>query len=134
VVFTQTADGLLGRGDVQGAYDLLEWGDEIVDLSSPDSRTFHAIVVQSHGDSTRAQQMLESVLDKPFALRGNMIRSYLGLIYSYTATYKFEDAARIVNKWLEISPDDTEARNWLVMINEGKMPPQLEQIASTILP
>jgi len=134
VVFTQAADGLLSRGDIQGAYDLLEWGDEIVDLSSPDSRTFHAIVVQSHGDSTRAQQMFESVLDEPIALQGNMIRSYLGLIYSYTATNKFEDAARIVNKWLERSPGDAEARGWLDMINQGQMPPQLEQIAASILP
>lgn len=134
VVFTQTADGLLSRGDVKGAYDLLEWGDEIVDLSPPDSRTFHAIVVQSYGDSTRAQQMLESVLDKQFVLPRNMIRSYLGLMYSYAATNKFEDAARIVNKWLLISPNDTEARNWLNMFNQGQMPPELQQIAATILP
>jgi len=134
VVFTQTADGILGRGDIEAAYDLLEWGDELVDLSAPDSKTFHAIVVQAHGDSTRAQTMLESVLDEQFTLPGNMIRAYLGLIYSYAANYKYDDAARIVNKWLVISPTDAEARGWLAAINQGQMPPGLDDIAQRILP
>jgi len=134
VVFQETADAMLFGGDAQSAYDLIEFGHEQVDFSAPDFRSFHAIVIQAIGDSVRAQEMLEEILDKQFQWPGNMVRSHVTLMYSYAATGKFEDAMRVVNRWLQISPGDTEVRGWLEPLRRGEMPEGLQRLARSLLP
>ncbi len=134
VVFQETAGALLAAGDPQRAFDLIELGDRQVDFSAPDFRSFHAIVVQASGDTMRAQEMLEEIIDRQFELPGNMVRSYVTLMHSYAATGKFDDAVRIVNKWLQFSPGDSEVRSWLQSLSAGEMPAGLERLIKQLLP
>lgn len=134
VVFQETASALLTAGNPQRAYDLIELGDEKVDFSAPDFRSFHAIVVQASGDTMRAQEMLEEIIDQQFELPGNMVRSLLTLMHSYASTGQFDDAVRIVNKWLLMSPGDNEMRSWLQTLSAGEMPAGLERVIKQMLP
>ena len=134
VIFQETAGALLSAGDPQRAYDLIELGDQQVDFSAPDFRSFHAIVVQASGDTMRAQQMLEEIIDQPFRLQGNMVRSHLTLMHSFAATGRFDDAVRIVNRWLQLSPGDSEVRSWLQPLSAGEIPAGLERLIEQMLP
>jgi hypothetical protein len=55
-------------------------------------------------------------------------------MYSYAATGKFEDAMRVVNSWLQISPGDAEVRGWLEPLRRGEMPEGLQRLARSLLP
>lgn len=134
VVFQETASALLTAGNRQGAYDLIELGDKQVDFSAPDFKSFHAIVVQASGDTMRAQEMFEEIINQQFELPRNMVRSLLVLMHSYASTGQFDDAVRIVNKWLLMSPEDNEMRSWLQTLSAGEMPAGLERVIERMLP
>ena len=134
VVFQEAARTMMYRGDFHRAYDLIEYGHEKVDFSAPDFRSFHAIVTQAAGDTAKAQRMLEEIIDREFELPGSMVMSHVTLMYSYAATGRFEDAIRIVNKWLQISPGDVEVRQWLEPLSRGEMPEGLRRLVGSLIP
>jgi len=134
VIFQEAANALFVGGNIEDAYELLELGHEKVDFSAPDYRIYHAIVTQTHGDTARAQEMLEGILDKEFQAPGNVFRAYFALMYSYASTGKFAEAARVVEGLLQIVPGDAELRNWLETLRRGVMPDGLRRLALDFLP
>ncbi len=100
VVFQETADALLQSGDTEGAWDLLEWGSQRVDLTAPDYYAYRAMVTMAYGDTARAITMFEEALAGTFELPGNRIRSYSSLIHSYTDSGRGSDAAHVLDEWL----------------------------------
>lgn len=100
VVFQETADALLQSGDIEGAWDLLEWGSQRVDLTAPDYYAYRAMVTMAYGDTARAITMFEEALAGTFELPGNRIRSYSSLIHSYTDSGRGSDAANMLDRWL----------------------------------
>ncbi len=134
VVFQEAANALFVGGNIKDAYELLELGHEKVDLSGPDWRIYHAIVTQTYGDTARAQEMFEEILDKEFQVPGNMFRAYFALTYSYASTGKFDEAARVAEGLLQIVPGDAELRGWLDTLRRGGMPDGLRRLALDFLP
>lgn len=100
VVFQETADALLQSEDTEGAWDLLEWGSQRVDLTAPDYYAYRAMVTMAYGDTARAITMFEEALAGTFELPGNRIRSYSSLIHSYTDSGRGSDAAHVLDRWL----------------------------------
>ncbi len=100
VVFQETADALLQSEDTEGAWNLLEWGSQRVDLTAPDYYAYRAMVTMAYGDTVGAITMFEEALAGTFELPGNRIRSYSSLIHSYTDSGRGSDAAHVLDQWL----------------------------------
>ncbi len=134
VVFQNTAHALLLRGEVERAAALLEYGDQMVDFAGSDFQYFHGILTQAAGDTLRAQEMLEEVLDAEFQIPGYRARAFLALIHSYAVTGQFERAVGVIERWLTIMPGDREARAWIDTLRMGIVPAGLEEVAEFLLP
>jgi len=134
VVFQNAANALLRRGEIERSVELLEFGDEMVDFSGADFQAFRAYITRTSGDTLRAQEMLEEILDEEFQDMGSMIRAYVTLTYSYAATGQFDRAASVLERWLAIAPGDAEARAWLDTLRTGRIPAGLTDLIDVLLP
>jgi hypothetical protein len=129
VVFRETASALVQRGQAQQAWDLLEWGSERIDYTAPRYRAHRARIALANGDTTMAQQILEEVLDE-VPLDRDRVAAYIRLTYSYALQGRFDEAARVLEKWLMQQPGDQNAQQWLEELREGRISEGLHQIGA----
>ncbi|MFC1499706.1 protein O-mannosyl-transferase family [Candidatus Zixiibacteriota bacterium] len=99
VVFQETADALLQKGNTAEALALLEWGSQRVDLTAPDYKAYWAMVTMARGDTARAITMFEESLAGTFELPGNKIRSYSSLIFARMESGDIPKAALVLDQW-----------------------------------
>ncbi|MCK4771298.1 MAG: DUF2723 domain-containing protein [Candidatus Latescibacteria bacterium] len=129
VVFRETANAMVQYGQAERAWELLEWGKERIDLTAPRYRAHRGRVALANGDTALAQQILEEVLDE-IPLDRDRVAAYIRLTYSYAVSGKFDQAARVMEKWLLQQPGDQNARQWLEELREGRIAEGLQQIGS----
>ncbi len=100
VVYSELAQQMLRRGEVEQAWGVLQFGDEKVDLSGPDYVLLRALVTQVRGDTLAAREMIADAIDEGFDLLFSRLQAYSVLVRSYADGGEPREAERVLAGWL----------------------------------